>query len=310
VSPSAASALSWIQWKADIDRARAGLPGAARTRDDDAAFFRRSLRNAGTGEQRGGVLEHIERVADEIGMISVDHIGQAPSSAPEARAFYAEATGQVVPTLEHLDEWQSASNSTSKTKSRNRSDVTRFAVAFPKLSDIQRQAVRKWLASLAQEEQLQARTIKRILGSVRTYWRWLQSAGVVSETDEPFDKMEVARLSRGRAGAEVRQPFEPADAPRLVQGALDRGDGKLADLITLAMWSGARIAELCALRCTSVNGDSFKIEASKTDAGRRVVPIHPELRPTMARLVKDSKDGFVLSGLSADKYGARSDAIG
>jgi len=45
-------------------------------------------------------------------------------------------------------------------------------------------------------------------------------------------------------------------------------------------------------------------------AGIRVVPIHPELAQTMARLIADSEDGYVLSGLAVTKYGNRGDALG
>ena len=44
--------------------------------------------------------------------------------------------------------------------------------------------------------------------------------------------------------------------------------------------------------------------------GWRDVPIHRELAQTMARLIEGSKDGYVLSGLTVNKYGDRSNGIG
>jgi hypothetical protein len=82
----------------------------------DAAYFRRLLREATNEGQRDEIIEHIEAAADAIGMVNVDHIGQAPSSSPEAREFFAQATGGRVPTLEHLDEWQTTCRTTEKTK--------------------------------------------------------------------------------------------------------------------------------------------------------------------------------------------------
>ena|SRR5579872_3591111 len=49
---------------------------------------------------------------------------------------------------------------------------------------------------------------------------------------------------------------------------------------------------------------------AKTEAGRREVPIHSKLAPILTRLIKASRDGYVLSGLSRNKYGDRSNAIG
>ncbi len=76
------------------------------------------------------------------------------------------------------------------------------------------------------------------------------------------------------------------------------------------MYTGARREELCALRVEDVHDDYFKIVQAKTEAGRREIPIHPELAQTMARLVDQAEDGYVLSGLTANRNGDRGDAIG
>ncbi len=76
------------------------------------------------------------------------------------------------------------------------------------------------------------------------------------------------------------------------------------------MWTGCRIEELCALKVEQVKDDHFSVSEAKTKAGRRDVPIHRELAQTMARLIENSKDGYVLSGLTENKYGDRSNAIG
>lgn len=76
------------------------------------------------------------------------------------------------------------------------------------------------------------------------------------------------------------------------------------------MWTGARIESLCALKVVDVKGDYFSIADDKTEAGTRDVPIHSRLMPTIKRLCRESKDGYVLSGLTPDKYGDRSAAIG
>ena len=76
------------------------------------------------------------------------------------------------------------------------------------------------------------------------------------------------------------------------------------------MWTGCRIEELCALKVEQVKDDIFSVGDAKTKAGWRDVPIHRELAQTMARLVVDSEDGHVLSGLTVNKYGARSNWVG
>ena len=43
----------------------------------------------------------------------------------------------------------------------------------------------------------------------------------------------------------------------------------MADLIRLAMWSGCRIEELCALEVADVNGDRFRVREAKSSAVHR-----------------------------------------
>jgi integrase len=58
------------------------------------------------------------------------------------------------------------------------------------------------------------------------------------------------------------------------------------------------------------SGGYLQIEDAKTLAGWRQVPVHSKFKATLKRLLKDSRDGYVLSGLQANKYGDRSNAVG
>ena len=97
---------------------------------------------------------------------------------------------------------------------------------------------------------------------------------------------------------------------KLLESAIDRDDGQLADLMRVGMWTGCRIEEIAALKIEQVKDNHFAVTDAKTSAGWRDVPIHKKLAQTMARLVDESKDGYVLSGLSANKYGDRSNGVG
>ena len=96
--------------------------------------------------------------------------------------------------------------------------------------------------------------------------------------------------------------------------AKEQGDDQLANLVLLAAYTGARIEELCQLKVTSVlkvDGVScFSIEDAKTEAGNRLVPIHPKLLILVRRLCKASTDSYLIAGLTETKYGDRSNAIG
>jgi integrase len=76
---------------------------------------------------------------------------------------------------------------------------------------------------------------------------------------------------KSKNGEKQRAPFEPADVVKLLQMAEGEDDKQLADLISLGMWSGARIEELCSLKVEQVKGnaDHFDIQDAKTPAGIR-----------------------------------------
>lgn len=304
------------EWRKQIRAARRGEPIGLNGRrggpqpDHDAAVWLRRLREAPSEEERGSILEQIDMAAWQIGSMNVEHVGDRPSSAPEAQQFYATATGQVVALDAHLDEWIATSRATQKTKDMQSSDVKRFAAKFRQLHDVTRPAVRRWITGLMNEDGLAPKTVQRILSALRGYWRYLQSLEVAGEEHEPFTKLDVARQNKREERRSERQPFEPRDVVRLLNEAVGQEDDKLADLIRLGMWTGCRIEELCALKIDRVKKDSFSVEDAKTPAGWREVPIHRELAPTMRRLLQSSADGFVLSGLSENKYGDRSNAVG
>ena len=79
---------------------------------------------------------------------------------------------------------------------------------------------------------------------------------------------------------------------------------------TAYAYTGCRIEELCGLRLEHVTHDRFELRQSKTEAGWRTVPIHDDIKQIVARLVNTSKDGYLLSGLTFNKYDDRSNAIG
>jgi hypothetical protein len=55
---------------------------------------------------------------------------------------------------------------------------------------------------------------------------------------------------------------------------------------------------------------SLKVTDSKTISGIREVPIHSKLKIRIKQLIKNSEDGYLISGLTMNKYQDRSNAIG
>lgn len=282
-------------WRADFARAR----GGPEVDDSDTGYFRRLLRAATTPEARAAIMDQIGDAADAVGYLYAD-AGQPPGAVPEAQEFHGRATGAYVSTAEHVEEWLATLHAKPRTKAQRRTGAKRVAEAFPLLRDINRPAVRKWAAQQA----LAPNSLGFILGGMSVYWRWLQAAAIVAEGDNPFADVDIVR--RGIDYAK-RKPFTPAEVTRLHTAAVDE---QMRDLITLAMWTGARIEELCSLKVEHVGAASFRIISAKTAAGVREVPIHPNLRQTITRLVSASTDGYLVPHLATGVYGGRSTSIG
>lgn len=126
----------------------------------------------------------------------------------------------------------------------------------------------------------------------------------------PFDGVvPKARKKTKREVRDMRKHFTPTDYHTLLAAVPDT-DPLLSDLIRLGAYTGCRIEEICSLKLEQVLHDRFKIEDAKSEAGWREVPIHSNIRQLAARLKDESKDGYFLSGLTHNKYGDRSNAIG
>lgn len=316
--------LLWAHdWSKQIAAAKAGAKGQAPVRvepkEGEAAFYRDLLTKAGSEEERALIESTVADEARSRAIRALEAAGftdwprtpeqeEEAASIPgyvEAERFAALATGAVTPFLDHMEEWLALLQNEAKTKGQKRGTLVLFAKAFPFVEDVKPEAVQRWFNARARDEALAKKTLKRVQSELAGYWKHLGSLGVVPKKSSLFTDLEIY----GEA-SDGWDRFKPAEVVALRAAAAARGDRQLADLITLAMWTGARIESLCALTVNKVERGAFKIEADKTPAGRREVPIHSRLIPTLERLCRESKDGFVLSGLPVTKYGDRSDALG
>ena len=263
------------EWQSMIARAR-GDEAA----ENDPAFWRRSLAWAKTDEEREIVEFNLESHVLAEGYDNTD---------AEAKQFYGRAFGSIIDTTEHLDEWLAALQVRPKTASMRRSTIKRLAAKFPTLQDINRGEVRRWVTEL--QGTLAPATVRRLLSDCRSFWQYLATIEAVPEDSAPFDRLGL------KVPVNHRQAWAPAELVRLHRAA----DGALANLILLAMYSGARLGELVNLRVADVARDHFVIREAKTTAGRRQVPLHPKLRPAMARLTKGkAPTDYVLTGINGE----------
>ncbi|MGD8275948.1 MAG: tyrosine-type recombinase/integrase [Thiohalocapsa sp.] len=312
-------AAVWEQrWALQIAQAKDRTSNPA---ERDADYWRQMYDSCTSDVERelveDSLIVHLDRQLEQIAQRQ--GFKGNPRDLPEAEdavRTYKVATGQLTRTSDRVEEWLATKDHLQpKTLQMYRSDLRRLSERFPLLQDITKAEVTTWITKeLLQQEGLNRKTLDRLLPACRGYWQYLQDLGLVADDQEPFSRLSVQQNGAKKVHPrDKRKDYTADEAHRLLDEAVAK-DPSLADLIRLGMWTGARISELCHLKVADVHLDvplpHFKVEDSKTPAGVRTVPVHPELRSILKRLLKTSDDGYVLSGLTPNKYGDRSNAIG
>jgi integrase len=229
----------------------------------------------------------------------------------EAGRFFAVALGKQALLAPMIPKWRAMLDLAPKTIDQMEKDVKRMVKQFPTAQAINRESVHAWLVSLSEgESKLSPSSLRRIVGFCRNFWRYLQETAAGPKGEIPFSVPSFAQKRKTRKSQSGWIPFAPLDVMVLRNEAADKGDQQLANLIELGAYTGARIEELCALKLSEIKDNSMMITESKTEAGIREVPIHSKLKPLVQRLKSESSDGYLLSGLTFNKYDDRSNAIG
>lgn len=227
------------------------------------------------------------------------------------RPFFDIALGRSTPFLIYLDAFLKQWEVEEKTKQMARTIIRRVAYAYPTTEMITRPAVKK----LLQEDTNSSKTKAKNYGFVAKYWKYLQDMEAVSyDKPNPFAELGLKSNKRKKTDSEERKPFSIGDIIPLIEKAKETGYEHLSALVTLGAYTGARIEEICSLRVADIKEidgiDCICIADAKTTAGIREVPIHSKLKDLIRTLSVASTDGYLLSGLTVNKYGDRSNAIG
>ena len=294
-----------LGWQAEIDNARyqADDPFIA-----SALGLREELRTNQHRHLVKDVLdEEVSRYRREHGELAAD-------------TFKDIATSKQQPLSAFTSGWknhQVERGLRQKTIDQMFGDIEILVSWFPTATGLTPDRVEDWIKKISAKGNLSASTSSRILGSCRNFFVYLKSIGVVAKTTvDPFITPNEFKISNKPNSKAVNKsvpwiPFKPSEVSSLYRLAL-ADHQQLADLIMVGAYSGARIEEICSLKCTDIDlhANSFTITDAKTHAGKRVVPLHPKIKERVKTMMAESADGFLFSRLTLNKYGDRSNAIG
>lgn len=290
------------EWKQLFAAVKAGGDSSLEAARAEAAIFAREWRekaHLNPEDFEIGLSEYADRMEHRFG-----------------EAMSAELTrtirGSDLVLADHAEAYLAQLSSTPKTIDIRRNELRAFTRRFKLASDVSSRELKAWFRDLTSVEGLAVKTQQRYLSTARGYWEWLSDEEILSSGVNPFLGLTLAKAkaSETKANSKTsRKPFSQGDLRRLLEAAIEK-DREVAQLIWLGMWTGARIEELCSLQLAEVFDEHIAIKDAKTQAGEREIPIHPALQPLVQSLRSRSHDGYLLSGLSPNKYGDRSNAVG
>ena len=209
---------------------------------------------------------------------------------------------------EHIEDYLASRDVAPKTTDMQRRNLKLFAQTFEFAENATRPKILDWVnVELTAAQSLSVATVSRMISACRGYWDYLERhKGLTLEP--PFNKVLPSKPKRKTKTAMEAEgkAFRVADYHKLMASCEYPA---LTDLIHLGAYTGCRIEELCSLKLENVSADRLQIENAKSQAGWRTIPIHRDIAQIVARLVDTSDDGYLLSGLTFNKYGGRSNAI-
>lgn len=214
-----------------------------------------------------------------------------------ALALVGKVTGDVVPVVEELDRYMVQEGVKASYAARTRTAtkaLTKWLNANRHGDNIH--AVTGRVADQFADSAASGRTIQTLnsyISALSAYWSWMRRRHIVASN--PWAGLSRREVNRS-ANAEKR-PFTDDEIKALLSGP---AKATLRDMMLLAALTGMRQAEIGNLRVRDTEGGVFVVTRSKTTAGERSVPIHPDLTALVARRA-DGKaaDAYLLEELTA-----------
>lgn len=243
-----------------------------------------------------------------------------------AKAFNAVALGIETPINSLVDAWLREQKVTPRSVADYRRALGRFvawcsASKIPAtIEKISRKIAGRFVSEAFIATRTDPKTTNKYVSSLSSYWRWLIKRGHCEAN--PWTGQSVAK-AKAHMSADVteKRPFSDEevralltatvfDADKATRSKARRADvwDALPDVMRIAAFSGMRIEEIARLTVADCAGGVFDVHKAKSPAGRRAVPIHPEVLPIIARRTEHREDSaFLIHELKTPEAGSKSE---
>jgi integrase len=244
--------------------------------------------------------EWLSQISDEAKEIEDSH------GEHVANNFFKIAKGEGTPLgVDLIDAWlgEQAEAITAQTAAQHRSVVTTFlswAGRSLLVEDVDRRKAGEFAGYLRTPASgLSRKTAQRYASSLSSLWGWLLARGI-AQGDNPWRGLAIVKKTKRGETPKPKQWTDNGLKALLTAARTERYTEIFHDLVRLALVTGARLDELCALRQEDVHNRSdgwwLSIRQGKTEAAVREVPVHAMAAHVIERRRK-SADGFLFAGL-------------
>lgn len=220
-----------------------------------------------------------------------------PDRERAALALVGKVRGTAVPIAEELDRYMAQEGVKASYAARTRAAtkaLTDWLTANRHADNIQ--SVTGRVADQFADSAAEGRTVKTLnsyISALSAYWTWMKKRHVVDAN--PW--VGLSRKEVDRSANAKKRAFTDPEIKALLLGP---AKATLRDMMLLAALTGMRQAEIGNLRVRDTEGGVFVVIRSKTTAGERSVPIHPDLTALVARRVEGkAADAYLLEELTA-----------
>jgi integrase len=231
-----------------------------------------------------------------------------PKKEAQALKLAGLVTGERIPATFHLEAFLGSRKRTVRYDLRIRRAVTEFGkwLEGRPEGDSVRAVTRRTAAHFTDHlaQTLKPHTLKGWKSSLSLYWDWMHTREETSAN--PWKEVRLDR----RLGKTTVRAFTDLEIVTLFEGTTDQ---TMLDFMRFGALSGMRENEIGRLTVADCAGGWFNVSQSKTEAGVRKVPIHPDLADIVARRSLDkAPDDWLFDDLppSKGKGRERADKMG
>ena len=289
-------------WKEKIE--------VARGNGGDIQYYAQQYRDA--DDEGKEILEHIyqDMVIGEHGKFFHEELSEKDKQ--KAIYKYKLITGQKIITNIKLNQWLSQWDVNQKSREQGGRYVTEFCERFLSTDQVNKKNLSIWCNELIFDKGLSKKTITCRLSPCKSYWEYLQIKGYVDPDKNPFINLKIPGNKRMMLSKESREEFSVEEINKLQVEIKKKSNiyPELNHLFQIAIYTGARIEEICKISKDDIKSEVIKIANSKTQAGIREVPIHDKLISLIKELHSSSSGEYLIDNLVPNKFGQRSAYIG